>query len=64
MPKIYSECACCGTDILDGDDYYDINGEIMCENCAYEWLRDQRYTADIEGTKADEWYDRMKDGEL
>ena len=27
------KCAWCGESIYEGDECYDINGEIVCENC-------------------------------
>ena len=56
MQKSYT-CCWCEADIYDGDVYYEIDGEIYCENCANEWLRDHQYTADIAGEMADRAYD-------
>lgn len=41
LEKMY-ECSWCGEPIYYGDDYYNINGEHICENC----IRDCRTTAD------------------
>ena len=43
-PPVFAECVGCGNDILDGDDYYDINGDYYCEDCIYE----RRKTAEVE----------------
>ena len=32
VPTLY-ECDNCGAGIIDGEDYYDINGYILCEDC-------------------------------
>ena len=32
-PSVFAECAECGFEIFDGDDYYDINGKYYCEEC-------------------------------
>lgn len=34
------KCDYCGGDLLDF--FFDIEGDHICENCAEEWLRDQR----------------------
>ncbi|MBR5144693.1 MAG: hypothetical protein IKW53_06550 [Clostridia bacterium] len=43
-PPVFSKCDGCGADILDGDEYYDIDGECYCENCIYEC----RKTAEVD----------------
>lgn len=43
-PPVFAECSGCGTPILDGDDYYDVDGDYYCEDCIYEC----RKTAEVE----------------
>lgn len=43
-PPVFSKCYGCGADILDGDEYYDIDGDYYCENCIYEF----RKTAEVD----------------
>lgn len=43
-PPVFAECVGCGIDIMDGDDYYDIDGDYYCEDCIYE----RRKTAEVE----------------
>ena len=44
----YECCDCCGNVILDGEAYYEINGEKICETCMDGYHRimdyDDRYT--------------------
>lgn len=35
-PKVVHKCVCCQGDIVEGEEYYDINGEKFCEECIYE----------------------------
>jgi hypothetical protein len=32
-PPAVFVCSCCGNDIIEGEDYWDIIGEQFCENC-------------------------------
>ncbi|WP_099206196.1 hypothetical protein [Scatolibacter rhodanostii] len=41
-PKAIHECVWCGSSILEGQDYYDIDGEPWCENC----IKSSRTTAE------------------
>ena len=43
-PPVFSKCYGCGADILDGDEYYDIDGDYYCDNCIYEC----RKTAEVD----------------
>lgn len=61
MPKSFGECCCCEHEIVDGDEYYSIDGDIYCEDCAREWLEEHHYVADIAGEMADRWYDERRD---
>lgn len=33
-PRVCFRCDCCGGDIVDGDDYFAIGEDKICENCA------------------------------
>lgn len=41
-PK-FGVCSVCDADILDGDDYYNIDGEYWCADC----IADARTTAEV-----------------
>ncbi len=41
---IVDRCCMCGGDIFDGDEYYDINGKIICADCISEC---RHYAEDI-----------------
>lgn len=60
--NIYRTCDCCETTISQGDEYYDMDGDIICEYCIDDWLEnwkaDHRYVADYEAEEADEYYER------
>ena len=43
-PPAFAECVGCGCIIMDGDDYYDIDGDYYCEDCMHE----RRKTAEVE----------------
>ena len=43
-PPVFAECSLCGNDILDGDDYYEINGDYYCEDC----IDERRRTAEVD----------------
>ena len=32
-PAVFAECENCGEDILEGDDYYEIDEHKFCEEC-------------------------------
>ena len=38
-----SKCKCerCGESLFPGDDYYDCEGSVLCEECSKEWLSEQ-----------------------
>lgn len=46
-PPIVHECIRCGDLILEGDSYYDVDGEQWCEDC----MRRNRKTAESEETQ-------------
>ena len=31
IPK--TQCECCGTELCDGDRYWDVNGQVVCAEC-------------------------------
>lgn len=43
-PPVFGICVNCKEEILDGYDYYDIDGDIWCEEC----IDDSRKTAEVE----------------
>lgn len=66
MPRyiIKPECCYCECCIEDGEEYYDIKGDIICEGCIDSFLSDNKYTLDIAGDLADEAYDAELDRRL
>lgn len=32
-PPVFDECDCCGSEIYEGEDYWEIEGTIYCERC-------------------------------
>lgn len=40
--EAFKTCDCCGDKIKPGMDYYDMDGEIVCENCIHDWMADYR----------------------
>lgn len=49
--KVAFKCDGCREEIYVGDDYYDCDGDFLCEECAQEWMekvmKDNRRTAVI-----------------
>ena len=43
-PLMVYKCSCCGEAIYEGDDCYDIDGDIWCEEC----ILDARKEAEFE----------------
>lgn len=43
-------CACCGQEIYEGEDVYDIDGEVIHEDCLREHMRPFLRTAEIPET--------------
>lgn len=41
--SIVDNCCNCDCNICEGDEYYDIDGIILCEEC----IRDYKYTAEL-----------------
>lgn len=40
------ECAICKSHLYCGDTCYEIEGDYYCEDCAQEWLEEQRFIID------------------
>lgn len=38
-PEVFTFCAWCGDEILEGDDYYMINEQAVCGNCIGDCCR-------------------------
>ena len=38
-PRVYTTCDWCGRSIIEGDEYYDVHGEILCMECMTECRR-------------------------
>ena len=38
----YSECDICGNEIYEGQEYYNFNGDIYCEQCFDEMQSDEK----------------------
>lgn len=38
-PRIFTTCDWCGKTILDGDEYFDVHGEILCDECMSDCRR-------------------------
>lgn len=44
-PEVHdSKCKCaeCNVSLYPEEDYYDIDGDILCEECAREWLEENK----------------------
>lgn len=39
------QCVCNGCNIYEGDDYYDVNGYIVCEDCKIKYINRFRRVA-------------------
>ena len=46
---------------MDGEEFYELEGEIWCVECAKDWFADHKRCVDIEGELADRWYADHKD---
>jgi len=42
-PESQCKCCICKEELFEGDDYYDIEGDIYCEDCAEGWLEAQKF---------------------
>ena len=40
MYKPFCRCDVCGNDIHYGNDYYDFDGDIVCEDCERDYVRE------------------------
>ena len=54
-PERDSKCKCvyCGCELYECEEYYDIEGEILCEDCARGWLDEHRRTVTYEMEKGE-----------
>lgn len=43
-PRKYTDCDWCGRSIIDGDEYYEVHGVILCVDC----MTDCRRTAEVD----------------
>lgn len=35
LPRVFARCSECGCDILEGEEYYEIINEPVCEDCVW-----------------------------
>lgn len=47
------KCCECGNDIYPGEEYYDFDGDIFCEDHAKEWLEEHKKYAEYEDCYGD-----------
>lgn len=40
MAKPFCQCDFCGEDIYEGEDFYDFDGDIVCENCERDYVKE------------------------
>ncbi len=45
--KIHSECYQCGNEIYIGDDYYDLDGRDIHEDCIEDYLASKKKIAEV-----------------
>lgn len=45
-PAAVARCAVCGASICEGDDYYDLSDEAVCEGCDRDYMRRFRKIAE------------------
>lgn len=45
---LVGHCEYCGHPIYAGDDYYDFDGDIVCENCNVDYMYESKTTAERE----------------
>ena len=44
-PEPIGRCVQCGADIYPSDDHYNIEGELVCDDCLTDWARKYKVTA-------------------
>ena len=37
--RVFTTCDWCGGDILEGEEYYNIHGEVLCFDCVQDCLK-------------------------
>lgn len=52
-----TECDRCGLEIRDGDEYWELDEERLCEECAKEWLQEKKQYYEPVAWDADAWHD-------
>jgi len=45
-PKTCCKCRKCGWNITVGEDYLDVNGDIVCTECAYDYMAQYKKVAE------------------
>lgn len=43
---VVDKCGPCGRDIYTSEEYYDFDGEIVCEDCIYKYLTEHKKEAE------------------
>lgn len=38
--KVFCQCEKCGGDIYVGEDYYDFDGDVVCEECHRDYVKE------------------------
>lgn len=36
---IVGKCCVCGCDVFDGEDHYEVNDDIVCDDCDFDYIR-------------------------
>lgn len=47
-PETHFKCERCGLELYPGDDYFDCEGGVLCEECSKEWLESFKKTVSHE----------------
>ena len=48
------KCSQCEEELFEGDDYWEFDDEIYCEECAKEWFEEQRHEVTREMARGEE----------
>ena len=43
---VFKTCDMCGGEIYEGDEYYDFDDEVICEDCLMDYVNEFRKTAE------------------